>query len=74
MGATATPQEPENIKPEKISLFDYFEQERISKFRHEYSNGSMIRMAYASETHGILVHNLDRLIGNCLVDKDCLIT
>ena len=57
----------------KISLEQYFDLEMNAETRNEYVNGQIQAMAYTTEAHGIIVHNLDRVLGNCLMDKECII-
>ena len=59
--------------PAKISLEDFFKTEYESDIRHEYRNGTVLPMAYASERHELIVANLIRLIGNCILESDCLV-
>jgi Uma2 family endonuclease len=72
----ATMEMPVAPQPQKrrYTLEEYFEMEYKSETRHEYYDGDIVEMAYTSEPHGIIVHNLDRLLGNCLVDNDdCIV-
>jgi Uma2 family endonuclease len=57
--------------PKKISLEEYWEREFISEGRYEYHDGVLVEMTYTSEPHGQICSNLNRLIGNCILDKDC---
>jgi Uma2 family endonuclease len=57
--------------PKKISLEEYWEREFISEGRYEYHDGVLVEMTYTSEPHGQICSNLNRLIGNCVLDKDC---
>ena len=57
----------------KISLEQYFDLEMNAETRNEYVNGQIQATAYTTEAHGIIVHNLDRVLGNCLMDKECII-
>jgi Uma2 family endonuclease len=68
-----SPQSKARSKPKSISLEQYFEMEMTADTRHEFWNGEVRAMAYTSPEHGIIVHNLDRLIGNCIVDRDCIL-
>lgn len=52
-------------------LEDYFEFEFQSERKHEFVDGRIVAMGYTSEEHGKIVSNLTRLLGNCLLDKDC---
>jgi Uma2 family endonuclease len=54
-----------------VSLEDYFEFEYKAVHRHEFIGGKISAMAYTSEEHGTIVHNLDVALGICLRDKDC---
>ena len=69
MGTQTKMQEEPNSS--KMTLEQYFEMEYRSPFRHEYMDGQAQRMAYTSENHGTLVSKLNRLIGNCLLNKAC---
>jgi Uma2 family endonuclease len=55
------------------SLEEYFEFEYKSTLRHEYYNGKIVECAYTSENHSLIVHNLNRLLGNCLLDENCFV-
>jgi Uma2 family endonuclease len=59
------------LEPRKYTLQEYFDFEYSSEFKHEYHDGTIVKMAYTSESHGIIVHNLNFLLGSCLRDKDC---
>lgn len=54
-----------------VSLEAYFEFELTAERRHEYIGGKIEAMAYTSEEHATIVHNLDVILGNCLREKDC---
>ena len=60
-------------KPVKISLAEYFEMEFRSEKRHEYHDGLVVEMTYASDNHELIVANLLRILGNCLLDSDCVV-
>ena len=53
-----------------VSLEAYFEFELTAERRHEYIGGKIEAMAYTSEEHATIVHNLDVILGNCLREKD----
>jgi len=53
------------------SLKAYFALEYTADRRHEYMDGKIVATAYTSEEHGTIVSNLNRLLGNCLLEKDC---
>lgn len=53
------------------SIDEYLEAEFASRERHEYINGKIAPMSYASENHELIIANLIRLIGNHLVDTNC---
>ncbi|TAF93949.1 MAG: Uma2 family endonuclease [Cytophagia bacterium] len=55
----------------KVSVEDYLETEYTAFQRSEYLNGEVRMMAYASEEHELIIANLVRLLGNCLIDSDC---
>ncbi len=54
-----------------LTLEDYFAFEMKAEGRHEFVDGKIVAMAYASEPHGKIASNLLRLLGNCLLSKDC---
>ncbi|MBV6439908.1 MAG: Uma2 family endonuclease [Haliscomenobacteraceae bacterium CHB4] len=54
-----------------ITLDDYFNFEFQAERRHEFMGGEIVAMAYTSEEHATIVHNLDVILGNCLREKDC---
>ncbi len=56
---------------QRYTLDEYFELEYKSELKHEYHDGKIIRCAYTSESHGIIVHILDFLLGSCLRQTDC---
>jgi Uma2 family endonuclease len=64
-------QDEDSDKLKKYSLEEYFELESQSEMRHEYHDGYIIECAYTSENHGIIIHNLDFLLGGCLRKTDC---
>jgi len=66
---TATGQRLEEQKG--VSLIDYFDFEYKAERRNEFIGGQIVAMAYTSEEHATIVHNLDVALGNCLRDKDC---
>jgi Uma2 family endonuclease len=53
----------------KYSAEQFLDFEITSKYRHEYINGFLRKMAYASHNHETIVANLIRLLGNYLFDK-----
>ena len=60
-------------QPKKYSLDEYLQLEKVAESRYEYDNGSIVKMAHTSVPHGIIVNNLNLLIGNCLFEKDCFV-
>lgn len=50
---------------------EYFEFEFKAERRHEFIGGKIEAMAYTSEEHATIVHNLDVMLGICLREKDC---
>ena len=54
-----------------ISVEDYLEAEYTSRERHEYLNGEVRMMGYASEEHELLVANLVAALHNCLEGTGC---
>ncbi|GAA4459683.1 Uma2 family endonuclease [Nibrella saemangeumensis] len=60
----------ETIAKPWVSVAEYLEQEHRSELRHEYLDGQIRTMGYASEAHELIVANLVRLLGNCFLDTD----
>ena len=56
---------------QKNALEAYFNLEYKAERRHEFIDGKVVAMAYTSEEHGTIVSNLNRLLGNCLLEQDC---
>ena len=65
------PQVQYSPSPKRMTLEEYWDFEFHSEGRHEFHDGILIEMTYTSEPHGQICSNLSRLIGNCLLDKDC---
>ena len=65
-----TQQNPQ-IEERKYTLSEYFDLEIASEKRHEFYNGTIVECAYTSVNHGVIVHNLNLLLGNCLRKTDC---
>ncbi len=55
----------------KNALEAYFDFEYQAERPHEFIEGKIVAMAYTSEEQGTIVSNLNRLLGNCLLEKDC---
>lgn len=55
----------------QVSLEAYFDFEMKSERRHEFVEGKIVAMSYISEAHGKIASNLGRLLGNCLLEKNC---
>ncbi len=62
---------PEEIEPRRYSIEEYFELEANSETKHEFHNGKIVKCAYTSENHDIIIHNLDVLLGTSLRRTDC---
>ena len=54
-----------------VSVEDYLDFEYKSEERHEYVNGEIRAMAYASEEHELIVANLVAALHNCLQGSEC---
>lgn len=66
---TAAAQSQEHKK--SVTLEEYFELEYKAERRHEFVGGKIKAMAYTSEEHATIVHNLDVMLGVCLREADC---
>ena len=53
----------------KIWIEDYLEMEYASMERHEYVDGKIRTIPYASENHRHICHNINRLLGNFYVER-----
>ncbi len=62
---------PQPAATPNISLEDYFAFELKAEGKHEFIDGKIVAMAYTSEPHGKIASNLNRLMGNCLLEKVC---
>lgn len=76
MATAAQPAPPPSIahrvvNDEPISLEEYLEREQESEERHEYVDGWMITMVAASWSHSAITSNIDRVLGNQLLDTSC---
>lgn len=54
-----------------VTLEEYFEFELTAERHHEFVGGKIEAMAYTSEEHSTIVHNLDVMLGVCLREEDC---
>jgi Uma2 family endonuclease len=61
----------ENANPKKYSLAEYFDYEYFAEEKHEYHNGEIVAMGYASERHNTIVSNLMGLLFICLRKGNC---
>ena len=57
----------------RITPEEYLDRERRAEMRSEYHNGEMFLMAGASFAHNLIVHNLNRELGNQLRDRPCMV-
>jgi Uma2 family endonuclease len=58
---------------QRLTLAEYFEFESKSATRHEFQDGIVVEMGYASDNHELIVANLMLEIGNCLKSSGCLV-
>ncbi len=54
----------------RTTLEEYFEFEFNAPGKHEYINGQITSMAYASDNHGLICHNFGRELGNAVKGKN----
>ena len=54
-----------------ITPAEYLSIERASATKSEYFDGQLFAMAGASRRHGLIVSNLNRVLGNQLLDRPC---
>ncbi len=80
MPIATTPSIPETLKDrvvndEPMSVEAYLERERAETAnRHEFIDGWIIPVTGASYPHNLIVSNLNRSLGNQLLDTDCRAT
>jgi Uma2 family endonuclease len=55
----------------RVSLDEYLEMIADGTRRLEYHDGEVVDIQSATQAHGKIATNLTRLIGNCLLDKEC---
>ena len=58
-------------KPKFYSAKEYLMLERESEVRHEFLNGEIFEMAGANKRHNLITSNVNRVIGNHIVDRNC---
>ncbi|PSB04789.1 Uma2 family endonuclease [Merismopedia glauca] len=56
-----------------ISPEDYLAGERVSPIKHEYRRGHVYAMVGAKKPHVIIAGNLVRLLGNHLLETNCIV-
>jgi Uma2 family endonuclease len=59
--------------PFYISPEDYLAGEEVSPIKHEYRRGHVYAMVGARKPHGVLAHNISRLLGNHLENSPCIV-
>ncbi len=57
----------------RVSEEEYFALLRESTQKLEYHDGEVVAMAGAQLPHNVLASNLMRLLGNCLIEGECLV-
>lgn len=57
----------------RVSEEDYFTLLRESTEKLEYHDGEVVAMAGAQLPHNVIASNLIRLLGNCLLEGECLV-
>jgi Uma2 family endonuclease len=53
------------------SLAEYLKIERLREFKSEYFAGEMLAMAGATANHNLIVSNVNRVLGQQLLDRPC---
>ena len=56
-----------------ISREDYLEGEKVSPIKNEYRKGQVYAMTGAKKPHIVITSNLVRLLGNHLLDSNCIV-
>lgn len=56
-----------------VSPEEYLAGERQSPIKHEYRRGKISAMVGAKKSHIVIASNLVRLLGNHLLDNDCIV-
>ncbi len=57
----------------RLTPQEYLSLERKAEYKSEYYQGEIFAMAGASETHALIASNINRLLGNQLVTRDCFV-
>ena len=61
-----------SVQPKtRYTLQEYLDLERSGEARHEFLDGEVFAMGGASWSHGVIVSNLVRRLGNQLEGRDC---
>jgi Uma2 family endonuclease len=56
-----------------VSVEEYFINEAKAQFKSEYHAGEIVAMAGARISHNQIVANLIMRLGNCVLEKDCIV-
>lgn len=56
-----------------LTAEEYLAIERNAEFKHEYHQGEIFAMAGGSDPHNIIVSNIIRVLGNQLLERDCIV-
>ncbi len=59
--------------PVYLTEEEYLIQELKAEFKSEYYKGKVVAMAGAQDEHNIIVSNLIRVLGNCVIEKNCIV-
>ncbi|MBL4941106.1 MAG: Uma2 family endonuclease [Colwellia sp.] len=62
---------PTAKKNDFITVEEYLNGELISEVKHEYVDGQVFAMAGATPDHGRISSNINRILGNHLIDNPC---
>ncbi|WP_438016022.1 Uma2 family endonuclease [Sorangium sp. So ce315] len=54
-----------------LSPAEYLAFERASEQKHEYASGELFAMSCCSREHSLLAGNIQRELGNALLDRAC---
>ncbi len=63
----------EPAKTQHLSLNEYNLLEEENNLRYEYHDGEVFAMAGGDPKHGAIASNVNRLLGNALLSKDCTV-
>jgi Uma2 family endonuclease len=62
-----------SLPKQHLTFEEYLEIERKAEEKSEYFDGEIFLLSGGTADHSIIASNINRLVGNQLLDKDCLV-